>query len=485
MSQPSEETPIVFEVAKDAMSATITIPEDIDRSLVTPEHLARLAMERNIAVDEPSLARLREIVASYLANPRDLTETFAHGTRPVHGENARIEWLPGFDPTEAPEEEAACERGPIDFYNAVSYIRVGEGEHLGTLIPPTDGVDGRTATGKVLAAKRGRGPNPALDDKTIEVDAEGRILSRLVGVLQVLRGTVRVANLLDIPEYVDFSTGNIDTKGSVVIGRGVRDRFTVIAAEDVTVEGLVEGATIQCGGNLTLKRGMASRENAVLDIGKNAEVGFLNNVRGIVRGTLAVHREMMNCELEVNRDILAERASIIGGRITVAGSVVVDTLGSPSETRTTLVVGIIPRLFADRERLANEIKQHDDLIARWTNEFDLITRGFRSPSDEQKAHLAKLSSRIEERTAVRSVCAEELGAIEGTVKEACRVDVSVKSTLHPQVALVIGGRTLVFYDPVVGPLNIHQRSNGRLVLQRGTGAPEDLMKYASSLRNAA
>ena len=58
------------------------------------------------------------------------------------------------------------------------------------------------------------------------------------------RKSAKVSNTLEIDQNVDFSTGNIDFPGNVIVHRSVKDCFTVKARDDIEVRGLIEAATL-------------------------------------------------------------------------------------------------------------------------------------------------------------------------------------------------------------------------------------------------
>ena len=142
--------------------------------------------------------------------------------------------------------------------------------------------------------------------------------------------------MLEVRDAIDISTGNIEFHGTVIVRDGVRDRFEVKATEDIIVDGLIEAATINCGRNFTCRRGMAAKGQGQLVVDGDAVVGYLNNVKGRIKGNLTVQREMINCDLVIGGDLICDQGTVIGGNVVVRGSVRVAALGSKAETSTSL-----------------------------------------------------------------------------------------------------------------------------------------------------
>ena len=54
------------------------------------------------------------------------------------------------------------------------------------------------------------------------------------------------------------ATGNIDFLGSVIVLKR-KSGFTIKASGDIEINGIVEAAKIEAGGNITVKRGIQGK----------------------------------------------------------------------------------------------------------------------------------------------------------------------------------------------------------------------------------
>ena len=91
-----------------------------------------------------------------------------------------------------------------------------------------------------------------------------RLIATQDGHLTFAHEAFQVSPLLEIQGDVDYSTGNIDFSGDVHICGDVRENFTVHAQGTVTVDGLVEAATVEAGGDLVIARGVVGDGRALL-----------------------------------------------------------------------------------------------------------------------------------------------------------------------------------------------------------------------------
>ncbi len=244
----------------------------------------------------------------------------------------------GFDPTASPAAAVGQDdTDVVDYYNQVGYVRIMKGSHVATLHEPTLGEDGRDVTGRTTKAKPGRRNNVKIDP-SLSLDGSGRVIAQIDGILEYQHGVLRVSRVFEVRDAIDFSTGNIDFDGTVIVRDGVRDRFEVKATEDIIVDGLIEAATINCGRNFTCHQGMAAKGQGQLVVDGDAVVGYLNNVKGRIKGNLTVQRELINCELVIGGDLIFDQGRVIGGDLAVSGSVRVAALGSNAEKSTSVIL---------------------------------------------------------------------------------------------------------------------------------------------------
>jgi uncharacterized protein (DUF342 family) len=281
--------------------------------------------------------------------------------------------------------------------------------------------------------------------------------------------------VLEVREYVDFSTGNIDFDGCVKINLGVRDRFVVKATEDVIVNGPIEAATIICGRNLSACRGMAAKDRGRVVVEGDADVGYFDNVRGRIRGCLTVRRELMECDLIIGGELNAEQSSIIGGSVVVTGSAKVGTIGSSAGVPTTLVLGTVPlvamqlrRLDAIERRFRRQLKSRGQKLSALR-----MADGERLDKCDEKA----VEGLINETKSILTrldACAAKHAELSRRIDEQRTVDLRVLKGIHPRVRLRVGSRDVVFGQLVRGPVSILEDCNGDLHYRQGDAEPRPI-----------
>lgn len=454
-------------------------PEQLDA-----EQLVQDANEQQIIITDALRGEIQAAIDAFTETRSEVQRVIARATPPKHGEHGRIEWIGEIADLMAKDPHAPDETGRVDFYNSKEYICVATGQHVANIIPPVEGEPGADVTGRPLQPRTGK-PIELRIDKTLSVDDAGRIVSQEDGVLDLTPLELRVIRLLHVRNHVDFNTGNIDFQGSVRVNQDVRDRFVLKASEDVMVHGLVEAATIVTGRNFVCPRGMAARDRGELHVGGDAEVGYLNNVRGQVGGNLAVRRELINCELLVGGDLIGPQCAVIGGELAVTGSIRVGTLGAKGGPRTTLILGEMPLLSAQ----IDEIEQHrGEYMRRFAERQELyagLTQAGARLTDRDRARLKQVREEMVDLHERVKACDARRKELEASAGRTAHVNVAIGAMIHPKVIFRAFGQIARFDGEVRGPLTIGLDESGQLQYRQSGGGVQPLGQVARIVRPAA
>ncbi|HEB61414.1 MAG TPA: DUF342 domain-containing protein, partial [Phycisphaeraceae bacterium] len=385
---PTRHQGLRLTVDSDGMSAALTIYTDFPDGKDALQRIHNCLAEREVAVTSEVLEAAKKLLQEHRQYPEMAREmVIARGTPPKHGKHGGIVFLGRFrelgedrafraaaetsetenlpDDVQTENKEEVLEQvddGPVDYRSQSTLLTVHAGEVVARIIPPEEGCPGVDVRGKKLACKEAK-PFELRHDKTIEIRDDGAVVAVESGMLVVQNGRLRVARELFVSNYVDFSTGNIEFAGTLTVNRGIRDGFKVVIDGDLTVFGLIEAAIVETTGNATFKQGMAGRDKGTIAIGRNLEANYLDCVKGSVSGDLVVHREIVNSDLSVGRNLIAPNAAIIGGSIRVAGSVNARCVGSPSQgadLTLACVDSLNPLIFQARQlgkRIEKELEQ--------------------------------------------------------------------------------------------------------------------------------
>ena len=486
-TQEQDDFGVSVRLEGSASEARVIITERCDPASLSVQILGALLRQHDVEVGEAVEERLAKIVEAYRAERKPCEEIVAKATPAVHGRDGVFAWVTGFDPTSAhsaDREKEASADDAVDFYSQGSYITVGAGTQIATLRPPTDGTDGRDVVGGVSKARPGK-PVDIKIDASLRVDEKGCVIAEIDGLLQFHRAEVKVSPVLEVAEFVDFSTGNIDFDGSVLIRQGVRDRFVVKATRDVIIHGLVEAATIVCGGNFECRRGIAAKDRGQLVVEGDADVGFLNNVRGQIKGHLTIRREIINCDLVIGQNLRCERGAIIGGTTAITGSLRAMTLGSEAEIATVIVLGSVPLLTVKLNQLKKECPEWQEQLERFRYEQNQLSSGRGPVGPEQQERLTELNFEISDLERKLDEADQERARIEQEIVTQCKVEVGIEKIIYPKVRFQAGGANFIFTQTLKGPAKIGWNERKQLVFRQGDGRVRLLSEAAQERPLAA
>jgi len=448
---PANGEPMII-VDAAGSTARIVIPKAADPKTLTLQGLMILAREKGIEISADIEHVFCKLVQKFQNDPQDINEVFCHATQPVHGTDASIEWVNGFDPDAKEETPHADIKGSVDFYATQSFIRVSTDDHIATIHPATLGSDGRTVTGETIAAHAGKSLSLKIKP-SIHRLSNGKLISQIDGLLVAQHGILTVEPVLEVKDTVDFNTGNIDFNGDVVIQRNICDKFKVSASKNVTVLGIVDASSITCGGSLSVRRGIAGRGEGTIDVEGDANIGYLDQVSGSIGGTLCFGHEMIRCTLSVGREIKSDAGKIIGGQVTARGNVTVAELGSTAETPTVLILGDVPSPHSPAGEAATKISELQNEIENTKDETARIQPMADAGGNDAKERLMEITIENMAREHDINQLKERFPELAGSTHK-CPYTLNVARQIHAKVSLTIGSQSVVFKDRLRGPVRI-------------------------------
>lgn len=439
----------------DRSTAELRIPAAFDRNLLTPEVCSAVLRDAGVEVTGAVMGNLDRMLTTLASTTGDVSFIVAHAIEPRHGRDGTITWIVEDDPAQQ----------DVAFYDRSSYTMVTAGQVLAQIAPPTNGEDGRDVTGRVLAARNGRCCVIKIGTGVI-CKENGDVIAENDGALMRSADRVDVVRLISVTGCVDFSTGNIDFEGDVVVHRGVRDRFVIHAGGHVDVRGLVESAAINAGGDVVLRGGMAGRDIGNVRCGGDLEARYLDKVTGSIGRNLTFEREVIGCTLGISGRIEAPMGTIIGGTMTVASSVRVYAIGSDAGTATQIYLGKIPGLdeaAANAGRIADAFEARHRELSRQRDE---LRRSVLTKGADVEERLRLIESAIHSVTINMGKACQAVELLAEKRRARLRVDLRVEHMIYRGTRLVIGCNVYEFQHDVHGPLHIINFEGAVLVTQR-------------------
>lgn len=277
----------------------------------------------------------------------------AKATPVTQGKDAVITYHFNTDLTLKPKRN---DDGTVDFHQLDIISHCNKGDMLATLTPMDPGKPGIDVCGNVIRPLKVN--NKALrHGNNIYLSEDGlNMYSSVSGHVSLTDGRVFVSDMYEVPANVDASTGDIVFEGNVVIHGNVINGYSVRARGDIEVNGVVEGAYLEAGGQIVLKRGMQGMNKGILRANGNIITKFLENAEVYAGGYVSTE-SILHSKVSAKGDIIVggKRGFVTGGEIRSATLISVKTAGSQMGTVTLLEVGIDPAIIQEYRELEKKI----------------------------------------------------------------------------------------------------------------------------------
>jgi len=475
MAAPAHEQSPTVSIASDKLSAKLTVPPGCDPLVLTEESLFAQIRASGVEVTDFTKQAVASVIKDMPVEGTAVCVEIACAQPVIHGVDGRTEWLVGGDqaPTSPDGDDS------VSHYNKCAFVMVKTGDVVGRIHPVTLGEDGRDVAGETIPAKLGKESSLQINESIMK-RADGSLVAQDDGVLHREPGKAQIRKQIEIKDYVDFSTGNIEFDGDITVARGVRDCFVVKATGTIEVRGLIEAATIEAGGDLVASGGFAGRERGYAAIGGCLRGKYLDNVQGLVQQDLCIDREVINCELRIDGNIDSSHGSIIGGVTTVTGSVNIGTLGSGAGAPTEIVIGSVPKL----EPFASELAEMVEILAadtgKLTEEQDLINKmsikGRMTATDRERQ--TEIMFELSTANTMLDKASRTFENINHEINRRRTVEVNIQRVANCGTLFIFGDRRYKITHDLKGPAAIFLDGGKDLVYRQGDSPQHPLSQIA-------
>ena len=463
-ANPTEQVKVI--IHDDKTKVEMILLPGFGNQPTAKQHCHAKLQELDVEITEAVVKAVDQLIAqSKKISPTPGTQpvrgVVALAQLPADGLDGGVEWL--LDNIDKPKEqppEDLTEEQKRNYYEDSAYTTVKKGTVVGILHEPTIGNDGRDIHGNTIHAKDGKAYDLQFDE-TIMQEASGKLVTQAEGVLVKSNYSICVRKEIVVNGAIDFSTGNIDFTGDVIVHEGIKDCFTVKTKGNVTVEGLIEAAHLITGKNLTANGGMAGREQGSVKIGNDLIAKYLDGVIGSVDHDLKVEREIINCQLTVLNDLDAKTGLVIGGNVIVGGKVLIDTVGSPANVRSDLTIGSVPNLDPIIVSLQTFIDSIADHHKKLIEEQEQIAKYSCKLTADQKERVTELTFELMTIDTPLNKAKDALFRVTSRAEDLRTVDVMIRKMLFTNTVLHVMGTSHKVRNDLKGPVKIF-KDDGRI-----------------------
>jgi len=289
----------------------------------------------------------------------------AQGTPPVQGEPAHFESLldagkNAQEEGEDAEEEEDDDDAIISYADLSHMLLIHVGEAVMRRIPTSVGLPGMNVKGEdVLPA-----PVPEVtfnkDCSGTEISADNPdlLIAAIAGQPALINNGVRINPVVTV-EDVDLSTGNIDFPGTVKVKGDVKTGMRLRVTGDIFVQGTVEAADLEAGGNIFVtggiiglsetQAGATPAQASRIKCGGTVQALFAESAVIEAGDSIMIAGNARLCEMRAGNQIIVGKTNpklgqIIGGRAQATMLIKAIGMGAPTGNLTKIQVGLDPYL---------------------------------------------------------------------------------------------------------------------------------------------
>ena len=365
----------------------------------------------------------------------------AQGKEVEHGKDGKITY---FFPTEV--MAAADEQGNVDYKDLNVVHNVNEGEKLAELISPQEGNEGFTVYGKTILPKGGEIPSLPMGKNTQpDPNAPNALISTIEGCVTFSHNIVNVEEVFVVSNNVDYSTGNIQFIGSVVVQGDVKSGFKISSSRDVQINGIVEDASIECGGNVLLKNGFIGKGHGRIIARGEVIAKHCENQTIIADGDVTIIDYAMNCTIKTRGHLFVKEKTglIVGHESYAVKGIEAKTVGSDNFTYTKLFAGVDEVLNAYMDINTSQLEHIDKTIIKY-NRRKLVKKEL---TESMKSLYAQLLHLKEEKEEKRKLLLDEMGNLDSREEEFKKSYVKITGTVYPGTTIKVYDKFIKINDP--------------------------------------
>ncbi|ASA22236.1 DUF342 domain-containing protein [Paenibacillus donghaensis] len=413
----------------------------------TAEDLESFLRSHNIV-----LGIQNDMVRRICSNPEEYFASrvpIAIGEPAVNGTDGRMVFAMDLGEDRKPLEKAD---GKVDYKDLVRLHNVIRGQLIAQIIPPQPGKPGKTVTGEPLAFKPGKEARFKIGKNVLIDNEETSMYAAIDGLVTLTeKGKINVFPVYEVNGDVDYSTGNIDFVGTVVIRGNVLTGFTVKSAGDIRVVGGVEGAELISGGSIEITGGIIGYNKGLVRAAQNVKVSFIQDGNVTSGEDVVVSQSIMHSNIRAGRDVICNGAKglIVGGTIQAGERVIARTIGNSMSTTTVIEVGVVPELRNEINDLRQQLRQLLDNEDKTSKALYLLNQlannGQLSP--DKVALRVKLNATKQSHMREEKRIKERVLEIERMLEDTGRARVEVIKTIYGGSKIVIGRYTRFVKDP--------------------------------------
>jgi len=346
------------------------------------------------------------------------------------------------------------EMGNVNYKELNLVQNVKKGDKLAEVTPPEKGAEGCTIFGRKVPPKEGVKPAlPAGENTCPDPQNPDILIAEIDGAVKMKGLLVSVEPSFFVKGDVDFTTGNIDFIGPVIINGDVKNGFKITSKSDVQIDGVVEDAVIEAGGDVLIKMGFIGRgEGKIIAKGK-VTANYCVNENIVSEDDINIIEYLMHGNIQTKGQLFVKekKGLIVGGECYAVKGIEANIIGNESYTATSVVAGTDKEL-GEQLRLkraflwknGEHIAEIDKVIKK-IQRLQLVKKELPPDRVQLLDTMAKIRAKKLE---IRDKLAAEIKELESKTQGCEQALIKVFDTVYPGVSVTICNRNISVKEPM-------------------------------------
>lgn len=335
------------------------------------------------------------------------------------------------------------DKGRVNYHELGQIHTVEKGTLVAEKVPCKEGIAGLSLYGETINPGVPR-DNHIVAGKNVEVSANGlECIALCAGQVFLKNRILHVSPVFKVDHDVDLNVGNIRFNGAVLIHGNVLAGFSVQATGDITILGVVEGAKINCGGNLIAKGGIKGSEKCKIHCRQDFITSFIEGAAVECQGNLFVDSVILNSSIRCYSKIRmgSTKGHIVGGSILGVQGIQCQEVGSKLGVFTRVIIGDKLIVKERMKSVAEELRDKNEALKkinqgmlkhkRLFDELSLLPSEKQDPLLQILESLEMVKKRIEELQIT-------LDKLQKLFQFRCLATFKVFRRIYPNTAIQIG-----------------------------------------------
>lgn len=380
----------LFHLSENKMEASIVInPLLYNCTTLSSEDLYQLLISSGIVsgIAYKHLKLIKEHIRKGEKESDDIV--LARGKEPIAGTDAYLRFKLEIGPIAG----ELLEDGSIDFRERKIMVPVSAGQLIAVKVPATRGTPGETVLGEHVAQRIGLDLKVQTSDDAVYSPEEQQVTAACDGVLSVVQeSTIRVCSKQDIPGDINYATGNIESRSSVVIQGSVYPGFQVKTGGDLEIRGSVMSTQVSSLSNIVIKGGIVGNANSVTASG-DVDINFIEQGHIHCDGNCVIRKQSYYSYISAGGNARCkEHSAIVGGELISEGNISLGDAGAPGADPAFIAAGVVAARLYQSRKFQQRLEEYKESIVQRLKGYTGVVRTKKLRSLKSRIETMKLQS---------------------------------------------------------------------------------------------